>query len=186
MITDSFFGTDAQQALLRRGRALYDLLAEDRRLSYYGRTVGVLRPDPDLLDRLIAIQGSSTCSDLTAAEADALSGRMAAQGRAVTRYACWEGEAGALHAADRILARHDLPDDIRVVTIDAETPEADLARLAEISLACGVLPIAGSVLRGTKRPGVGAVALDGAGRPVSCAAAAAFAHPDDPGLGRQC
>ena len=37
---DEFFGNDDQRALLRRGRGLAALLGQDRRYSYYGRTVG--------------------------------------------------------------------------------------------------------------------------------------------------
>ena len=189
MFQDQFFGSDTQQALLRRGRALFDLMRDDVRVSYYGRTVAPLRPDPegfDLLARLIAIQGASTYSDLTAEQADDLVPALEAQGFAITRYDCWEGDAGALEAAQQILDDHALPPDIRVVSIDAETTDADLDKLAEVSLGCGVLPIAGSVLRGQTKPGVGLVALDAMGHPVSCAAAAGFAHPDDPKLGAQC
>lgn len=189
MIEDSFFGTDAQQSLLRRGRALYDLLQNDLNMSYYGRTVGLLRPAPgsfDTLERLIAIQGSSTFSDLTQEEASTLAPELTARGYALTRYDAWEGDGDALTAARRILDTHTLPDDIRVVSLNGNSPEADLAALAGIALSCSVLPIAGSVLRGQTRPGVGLVALDANGRAVCCAAAAGFAHPDNSQRGWQC
>jgi hypothetical protein len=189
MLDDSFFGTDAQQALLRRGRALYDLLQDAPNISYYGRTVGLLRPEPgslDTLERLIAIQGSSTYSDLTREEASALRLELDARGYSVTRYDAWEGDDDALKAARRVLSSHALPEDIRVVTLDADAAETDLAALAGVALSCGVLPIAGSMLRGQTRPGVGLVALDANGRAVCCAAAAAFARDDDPKRGDQC
>jgi hypothetical protein len=60
---DEFFGSDDQRTLLRRGRAMAVLLAEDRHYSYYGRTVGLPGPEDGDIDRLAALataQGSAT------------------------------------------------------------------------------------------------------------------------------
>lgn len=188
MIEDMFFGTDAQQAQLRKGRALFDLIRDDPAFSYYGRAVGMVRPlneTPDRIARLIALQGSASFTDITGAEAAALVPSLEARGLSVTHYDCLEGADSALAAADATLATRALPDDIRVHEIDADAPEDWPELLAEVSLGCGILPIAGSVLRGLTRPGLGLVAVDAAGRPVSCAAAAAYAHPDHPIYGTQ-
>jgi hypothetical protein len=39
---DELFGSDEQRALLRRGCAMAELLRQDPRFSYYGRTVGMV------------------------------------------------------------------------------------------------------------------------------------------------
>jgi len=58
---DEFFGTESQQNMLRKGRATYDLLSSDPRLTYYGRTVGISRYGPDTdntFESLICLQGA--------------------------------------------------------------------------------------------------------------------------------
>jgi hypothetical protein len=182
VIEDTFFGNDHQQTLLRRGRALFDLLSDDSRLTYYGRTVGLMRPTPEsgpLLDRLIALQGASTYADVALEDADALQTHIEAQGYAVTRYACWSGGETALDAARAILARHDLPKGITAHWIDQDAPDTHLEALADVALGSGVLPLSASVLRGQIKPGLGLVALDENGAAASCAAASSFAHTDD-------
>ena len=44
MAQDEYFGNDDQRAVLRRGKALAELLRDDPRFSYYGRTVGLVTP----------------------------------------------------------------------------------------------------------------------------------------------
>lgn len=190
MIADLFFGTDAQQSMLRRSRALYDLVQDDTRLTYYGRGVGVLHPDMpgalDLAERLVAIQGVSSFGHVKTRDLPDLADELSARGYSLTRYAKWQGTQDVLHAADAVIANHPLPEDVTVRLFDKASPDADLAQLAHVSLACGVLPIAGSVLRGQVRPGLGLVALDATGRPVSCAAIASYAHPDADMVPDQC
>ncbi len=181
MIQDEVFGTLEQQTVLRRGRALYDLLADNPDVTYYGRGVGTLRPDATglaLLDRLVALQGVSTIFEVPETERPALQNHLTEQGYSLTHYATWMGGAEVIAAANATLANRTLPADITTRVIDAASPPEDLAKLAEISLAAGVMPIAGSVMRGRLKPGVGAVAIDGTGRPVACAAAASYGHPD--------
>jgi hypothetical protein len=187
VIEDFFFGNDNQQMLLRRGRALYDLLSDDPRLTYYGRSVGLLRPSADssaLLDRLIALQGSSTYADVDPKDVDTLKPQLEAQGYSVTHFACWGGGESALDAARAILAQYELPKGITVHWIDADAPDTHLHHLADVALGSGVLPLAASVLRGQIKPGLGLVALDENGSAASCAAASGFTHPkntDRPG-----
>jgi RimJ/RimL family protein N-acetyltransferase len=82
-------------------------------------------------------------------------------------------------------AAHALPDDFTVVRIEPGTSAEKLALLAELALACGVLPPAGAALRGIGKPGLALLAVDADGRAVACAAAAAYLHTDHP-LGYQC
>lgn len=179
-MADEVFGTAEQQTLLRRGRALYALLADTPEASYYGRAVGVLAADAKgraLLPHLVTLQGASNFFAVPDADVAGLQADMEAQAYATTHYATWTGGQTALAAAEQILADHALPDDVSLRVIDDTSPSDDLALLAEVSLTAGVLPISGAVLRGTLKPGLGIVAVDATGRPVSCAAAASFAHP---------
>lgn len=188
MTQDTFFGTPEQQALLRRGRGLYDLLRDDPRLSYYGRTVGILRPTPGdetLRDSLIAVQGATSYTCVDQDEAPARRAALEAQGLAITEYARWTGGMEALKAARAIVASYSLPEGVTVRVIGPGSPQADLAALAQVALACGVLPTAGSMLRGATRPGVSLVAVTETGAPVACGAAAAYAPRTDKEFGRE-
>ena len=177
------FGSPQQQALLKRGQALYELLADRPEATYYGRTVGVLTPTGEgraLLETLIALQGASNFFAVPNQDIAALKDELDAAGYGTTHYASWTGSETALAAAEAILAKHRLPDDITVTIIDQTTPKEGLEGLAQVSLGAGVLPVNGAVLRGASKPGLGVVATDAEGRPVSCAAAASFAHAESP------
>lgn len=54
-VRDEFFGNDDQRAVLRRGRGMAALLGQDRRYSYYGRTVGLVGPEDGDIDQLAAL-----------------------------------------------------------------------------------------------------------------------------------
>jgi hypothetical protein len=49
------YGTQAQQAILRRARAFYALLGEYPRLGHYGRGVGVLHADDPPVAMLVRL-----------------------------------------------------------------------------------------------------------------------------------
>ena len=55
MTQDDIYGSDEQRALLRRGRALFDILGQDPRYTYYGRTVGLATGTVRDLDHLTAL-----------------------------------------------------------------------------------------------------------------------------------
>lgn len=183
------FGTADQQAMLRRGRAAYALLKADPGLTYYGRMVGIARPEDGDLERFRALAqlvGATHYSAVPTDEAAPLAAEIEAQGLAVVRYIRWTGQADALAAARAVLADERLPRDLRVVRIDGAASAAAVQALADVALASAVLPIVGEVLRGISKPGLGLVALDAAGQGVACAAAASAYHPDHPTLGDQC
>lgn len=184
-----YFGSAAQIALLRRGRALYDLLRDDPSLMYYGRNVGLAASGDRAMDRLAAlvtVQGGST---ITKVEDSAVKDLTADAGRrnlSTTRYARWRATGPVMLAARALLERYPLPADLTVVRIGPDTPNETLAQLAQVALSCGVLPPSGAVLRGILKPGLGLVALDRAGRGVACAGAASYLHPDHAEGRRQC
>ncbi|MCK8462658.1 hypothetical protein MUY35_02200 [Aliiroseovarius sp. S1339] len=55
MATDEFFGNDDQRAVLRRGRMMVALLDQDERYFYYGRTLGLTKPEDGDVDQLAAL-----------------------------------------------------------------------------------------------------------------------------------
>lgn len=183
------FGTEAQRGLLARGQSLFDILRDDPRFTYYGRTVGLVGPCEGavvLLASLARLQGSSHYAKVANADMARLSAETEAQGLCVTRYARWEGATEAHATATAILRGHALPDDLTVHRVQSDSPTDILRLLSEVTLACGVLPLSGAVLRGRTRPGLALMATDRTGRPVACAGAASYLHPDHP-MGRtQC
>jgi hypothetical protein len=104
----------------------------------------------------------------------------------VAHYVKWEGADDALATARSLLAAQALPADLALSWLNGETPETLREGLAETALLCGVLPPAFDVLSGDTQPGVACLAHDGAGRVVSCAAAASYLHPGHPMGARQC
>lgn len=185
---EEYFGTTQQQTLLRRGRAMFELLRHDPRYTYYGRTVGLADPEGgtvDILESLARLQGNSNCAILPNADLSFWWKEVEARGLKPVHYARWSGGAAAMQKASEIIDRHKLPDHLSVVRIDIDTKPEFLARLAELSLACSVLPPAGAALRGGDVRGLSLLAIDVDGRPVSCAAAASYLHVDH-SLSHQC
>jgi len=185
---DEAFGTPDQKALLRRGRAMFELLKDDPRYTYYGRTVGIALPTDAniaMLRALASLQGAGHYAAVPLDQAPALAATLAGLGLSVSTYHSWTGQQSALDAAARVLAQYSLPADLRVITITESSPHEDLQKLAQIAALTSVLPPIGAILRGQLRPGVGLVAVDAQGMPVSCAAGAQVYHPDHPSLGSQ-
>jgi len=180
-IDQAYFGTDAQRALLRRGRALYDICGNNPRYSYYGRGIGVADNTTDAVDLVAAmarLQGSSNIANIKDSDLPALRSTAESMGLSVTHYARWIGGADSLKHARAIIADHALPDDLSMIWIATDTPPETLASFADTALACGVLPPATAVLTGTLKPGVATAAVDGAGKVVSCAGGASYLHTD--------
>ena len=188
MMKNEYFGNDDQRALLRRGRGLAALLGQDRRYSYYGRTVGLVGPEDGDIDQLAAlaiVQGSATYGAVPLSQAETIKTSMFARSLVPMHYDKWEGSRSAIAAARQVVATRSLPEDLTMLRLDASTADGQLASLAEMALGCGVLPLCGEVLRGLLRPSVCLVAIDRASKVVSCAASSAYAHEDHPKHGRQ-
>lgn len=184
-----YFGSQAQRALLTRGSAMYEILRDDPRYTYYGRTVGLAHADQEDVQRLVALtrlQGSSHFASVENAELAQFTTAVEAQGITATCYAHWEGAEAACDSARAILRDHPLPADLTCHWIDGTAPPATLQRLGDVALACGVLPPAGAVLRGVAKPGLALVAVDAGGRAVACAGAAAHLHADHPEGRQEC
>ncbi len=185
---DEFFGSEDQRTLQRRGRALAAVLGQDRRYSYYGRSVGLAGledGDIDHLAALVAVQGYSVLFDVPLDQAEAIKASLVARGLVPMHYDRWEGSGAAIAAARRVVATLSLPEDVTMLRLDASSRDGLMASLAEMALGCGVLPPCGEVLRGLLRPALCLVAVDRAMKVVSCAASSAYAHRDHPRLGGQ-
>lgn len=175
-----YFGTEAQQVLLHRGRALFDLTRDATHFTYYGRAVGIFSPQDapfEHLSHLAGLQGNTNYARVPLAEMTALSDEAEHSGFVPLRYARWEGGNTALQMAQQTLVDRPLPNPLKTAWLSPETPQEIRASLADMALACGVLPPNLAVLSGALRPGLCLMALDEAGTVVSCAAAAAFSHP---------
>lgn len=185
---DEFFGSDDQRAVTRRARGLAAVLGQDRRYSYYGRSVGLVGPEDGDIDHLAAlatVQGSATYGTVPLNQVESIKTSLLARGLVPMIYDKWEGSRSAIVAARQVVAALSLPDDLTMLRLDASSTDGQLASLAEMALGCGVLPPCGEVLRGLLRPAVCLVAIDRASKVVSCAASSAYAQEDHPKLGGQ-
>ena len=188
MVKGEFFGNDDQRAVLRRGRGMAALLGQDKRYSYYGRTVGLVGPEDGDIDQLVAlatVQGNAAYGAVPLDQVEAIKSSLLARGVVPMHYDRWQGAGSALKAAREIVATLSLPEDVTMSRLDASTADETLASLAEMALGCGVLPLCGEVLRGLSRPAVCLVALDRTAKVVSCAASSAYADEDHPTHGMQ-
>lgn len=164
------------------------LLGQDRRYSYYGRTVGLVGPEDGDIDQLAAlaiVQGNAAYGDVPLNQVDGIKASLLARSLVPMHYDKWQGSHAAITAARQVVATLSLPEDVTMLRLDASTADGQLASLAEMALGCGVLPLCGEVLRGLLRPAVCLVAIDRASKVVSCAASSAYAHEDHPKHGRQ-
>lgn len=188
-LADEYFGTPAQQDLARRARALFEVVKDDPRFTYYGRGVGIVRPQDggvDLMSAVIALSGACHFAATADEEVPQIEAALQDRGLSTTVFVRWTGGDEAIAKARDIVAQVALPSDVTVHPINAQSPAAHLIKLAEVADTAGVLTPAGSVLRGRTRPGLGLVALDSNGRAVSCAGASGFCHPDHPEYASQC
>jgi len=183
-----YFGTDAQKAVLRRGRVVYELVKDDPRCTYYGRGVGVMTLEDaqvDLFDALITLQGTSSIARVAPAAMAGVRARAEAKGLSVTIYERWTSGDRAVGAAREVVSATPFPKGLSAVELGPESPNALFEGLAQLAAACGVMLPSMAVLRGTLRPGVCLVAVTENGACVSCAAGAAFAHGAHPTMGHE-
>ncbi|MEO1704272.1 MAG: GNAT family N-acetyltransferase [Pseudomonadota bacterium] len=174
-----YYGTDAQKAVLRRGRAVYELVRDDPACTYYGRGVGIMSAAdaPEArLRALLTLQGTTSIAHVPPDAMEPVIAQMAELGAAVTRYERWVGGDRARKVAEAVIAATPLPRGLTLHELTEESPEEVFTALAGLAEACGVMLPNMAVLRGTLRPGTCFVALTEGGEAVSCAAGAAFAQ----------
>ncbi len=141
--TAEYFGSPSQVAVLKRGRALFEVLKDDERMSCHGRTVSLISPQYgslSLLARLAELQGAAHYANVSSDEIETVLAGAHKYGLSTVNYARWE-----IHA-DQIASRKDvtdnpaLPDGLSIERLTPDTPEATVQSFAQTSLACGVLP----------------------------------------------
>lgn len=176
----AYFGSPDQQALARRAAHLWNLVGDDARLTFYGRTVGLTSPDPglDLFEDLVRLQGVSVVYRVPRPEIPTLVAELEARGVRTDLFGFARSFADSVAMARELLHRHALPADLEVTRLGPESPEADIADFAEVALESEVLPPPEAVLRGLTRRGVFLLARECAGgRAVATGAAVESFHP---------
>ncbi len=174
-MTDEYFGTPAQIAMMRRTSALWSLLKDHPDYGFYGRSVMLSDYGAggfEAFEPLIRLSGAGVAYGVRTDAADEEKATLAGAGFHTDSYGYCHTVEPSIELAREVVGRHALPDDLTVIEIDMESPAADVSDLAEVALAGGVLPSPGHVLRGRTVDGVVLLAREvGTGRPVACAAA---------------
>lgn len=179
-----YFGSDDQQAMARRGKALFELMRNDPRVAWYGRTLAVTdlhESGMDYFENLIRVQGATAAYMVKRQAESEICDALAARGlRAdVFGFSMSEDDRSVDHARS-LLENFRLPDEVSCKMLGPESPQEDVEAFAEIALSQGVLPPPEAVLRGYDRRGVALVAREnGSGRPIGCAASIESYHPED-------
>lgn len=182
MSVAEFFGNPDQQALQRRARALWEVVRDDPRLMYYGRTVSIVQTLPESLELMRAmarLQG--VCSSIYTPNdlAPGMFGTLAAEGFTTDRFEILRGGPESLTAARAILAENALPEDLTVEWMGPDSGADSMAALDDVTSSAGVLLIQGGVVRGLDRRSVCLMVREPGGRAVGAAAACACNHPDN-------
>ncbi len=179
---DEFFGSEAQITVSKRARDLWKLCARDPRFSYNGRIVCVNGDlgleTTDVLIALARIQGSTTCKFFPRDQAKTTSEEIEASGLSSNLWDFYYGQETAYEAAKDILLKYQLPDDLRIIRLCPETPAKQVADLAGVAADCGVMVMAGRVMRGLDIEVVTLGAFDQSGTAVSSAWGYKCYHPE--------
>ena len=174
-MTDEYFGTPAQIAMMRRTSALWSLLKDHPEYGFYGRSVMLSDYSAagfEAFEPLIRLTGIGVAYGIRTDAADEAMATLADAGLQTDSFGFCQTVEPSIDLAREVVQTHALPDDLTVIEIDMESPAADVADLAEVALAGGVLPSPGHVLRGKTVEGVVLLAREGGtGRAVACAAA---------------
>lgn len=181
--TDEYFGTPDQIRLMKRSRALWQLLKDNPRFSYYGRLVGLSDPaadTADVLHRLAMLQGATCCYFYPAGSADKLFADLESRGLVADRHEHFWGGADAYDLSRTLLDESALPDDLTVGIVDDRTSTALVSEIAALSRACEVMPVPGHIMRGNDTNGLCLYACDRDGRVVATASSYVNHHPDGP------
>lgn len=170
---DEIFGSEAQKIVSKRARNLWLAYKNDGRYSYNGRVV-VLTEDEgaetgDLLVSLTKKQGATACLFLPEVKTEAVQTAIAAAGLSSNLWTICSGKKSAYDAAKHILDTYKLPDDLTVERLTPDTKASFIQSFATMVTDCGIMVMAGRVMRGLDVPGITLAAIDGAGNPVASA-----------------
>jgi hypothetical protein len=176
---NELFGDAEQIAVQRRALALWHLVRDDPRFSFYGRYVSVIGDEDDSLDRLISLahlQGVSVAQYFPTARYQTAQRRMEDHGLKPTRWELLQGREEAIRKARKILASHALPQEITLEEVTGETSFARLKETSVLMAGAGLMPIPGELMRGRVKPGVMLLACDQMGAVIATATARMIFH----------
>lgn len=170
---DEYFGSEVQQNVSRRARNLWRLLPDDPHLTYNGRimaTVGFRGEDTcEKAMSLSKLQGATTCHFLPKDKTQTLQEAAKAEGLSTNIWEFCQGGRSAYDAALKILETHKLPKDITISQLTVADDTARIKEFASMTADCGVLAMAGRVIRGLDVPGITLAGVDEAGEMVGSA-----------------
>jgi hypothetical protein len=178
-----FFGAPPQQEMQRTASALWPLLRDDPRYVYEGRFVGHDAPRGEDVDRIAALvgtQGGSACFFVDAAREAAIVADLRARGFTADRWDHLMADERGVAVSREVIGAFRLPAGFTLHEVGRETPARDVAAIAAMALACGVLLPAGKALRGVTRDSVFFVITNAAGEPVSCSGGVVRHHAASP------
>ncbi|MHA1554831.1 MAG: GNAT family N-acetyltransferase [Alphaproteobacteria bacterium] len=179
-LEQELFGDPDQRQMLARGQALTRLLDNDPRFCSHGRGVQVATNGPEapgLVEDIARLVGVGACENVPRELVKDFADELSARGLKVDVIARFTGGEKAIEAAREVVASRPLPRDLTVKFIDKDAPRAWLEAFASVALPHGVLPPAGSVMRGLSKPGFAMVVFDRVGQPVACAGSVMNHHP---------
>ncbi|MFK8034907.1 MAG: hypothetical protein AB8B94_12250 [Hyphomicrobiales bacterium] len=181
MADKELFGTPSQISMMERGRALWALVCDDPAYSFFGRSVSLCGMTDDAFERIAALarlQGGTACHFFPKSELEAMTRELEDVGLGTNTHDHMRGTEPAYDAAKALISEMNLPNDITLGVVDMATPGEIVKDIAEVSLACGVVPVPGDAMRGHVRDGLCLAALDGAGTVVATASSYMNNHPE--------
>lgn len=180
---EEVFGSPEQKRMQILGEHLALLLSQDPRFCSHGRGVAVADHGPEaaeLVESLARLTGASSCEFVPKEISRDFQDELERRGLRTEVIGHFVGGSDAIDMAREALEKRPLPKDLTVEVIDKDSPGNLVQAFADVSMAHGVLPPIGPVMRGISRSGFGMVAFDADGRPVATAGAVKSRHSDHP------
>ncbi len=178
-----YFGSPSQQRLQRLGEALLRLMPDDKRLCSHGRGIQILVNEPGVVDLAMDIARLTGLTALEAVPREETAGivrQLEDAGFSTDVISALHGTVESVGLARERVASNPLPHGINVQITSPDAPYQLLRDFATVALSQGVLPPAGSVMRGLSRPGFAMVAYATNGQPVAVAGSVLHCHPAGP------
>ena len=179
---DEYFGSEAQNALMRRGRDLYELVRADPRIAFHGRSIILLgdrgAETAPLMARIARLCGASAIHFYPSEKTEALKAELTGLGQNAAHWELCTGGREAYERCKAMVANWPLPADLRLERLSADSSAELVRATAELSVDCGVMPMPGRQMRGLANPGVCLVAVDASGAPVATGSSYRYTHPD--------
>jgi hypothetical protein len=176
---DELFGDAEQLAVQRRALALWNLVCDDPRFSFYGRYVSVLGDLDESLDWLMSlarVQGVSVAQFFPSTRYQVARARMEGERLKPARWELLYGREVAVKTAQDLVASRTLPQDMTLEEVTIETPAARLEETAALMAGADLMPIPGALMRGRVKPGVMLLARDHFGAVIATATARMIFH----------